>query len=78
MKIINKINTALNNGNAFFSFEYFPPKTDEVSIFKNLNIIKKLIINRDMIISLKDLMQWLVMVLCFVILLGVLVDPPVI
>jgi hypothetical protein len=29
MKIINKINEKLEAGEKFFSFEYFPPKTEE-------------------------------------------------
>lgn len=29
MKIIEKINSKVDNGETFYSFEYFPPKTDE-------------------------------------------------
>lgn len=29
MKIIDKINKAIADGNPFFSFEFFPPRTDE-------------------------------------------------
>lgn len=29
VKIIDKINEKLNAGETFFSFEYFPPKTEE-------------------------------------------------
>eukprot|EP00889_Picochlorum_renovo_P004290 jgi/Picre1/31320/NNA_006673.t1 len=29
MKIIEKINSKIDNGETFYSFEYFPPKTDE-------------------------------------------------
>lgn len=29
MKIIDKINAKVDAGEKFFSFEYFPPKTDE-------------------------------------------------
>ena len=28
MKIIDKINSAIDKNEIFFSFEYFPPKTD--------------------------------------------------
>jgi len=31
MKLIDKIQAAIEERRAFFSFEYFPPKTDEGS-----------------------------------------------
>ena len=30
MKIIDKVNEKISEGKPFFSFEYFPPRTDEV------------------------------------------------
>lgn len=30
MKIIDKMNAAMAQGRPFFSFEFFPPRTDEV------------------------------------------------
>lgn len=31
MKVVDKINKAENEGRTYWSFEYFPPKTDMVS-----------------------------------------------
>lgn len=31
MKIVDKINTNVKEGKTFFSFEYFPPRTEEVA-----------------------------------------------
>jgi hypothetical protein len=36
MKIIDKINAAIEENRTMFSFEYFPPKTDEGSRYKDL------------------------------------------
>lgn len=30
MKIVDKINANIKEGKTFFSFEYFPPRTEEV------------------------------------------------
>jgi len=32
MKIIDKMQQQIDNGKTFFSFEFFPPRTDEVPI----------------------------------------------
>lgn len=32
MKIIDKINEKLAKGETFFSFEFFPPRTEEVGL----------------------------------------------
>jgi len=32
MKIIDKMQQQIDNGKTFFSFEFFPPRTDEVRI----------------------------------------------
>jgi methylenetetrahydrofolate reductase (NADPH) len=32
MKIIDKINASIKDGKTFFSFEFFPPRTEEVSL----------------------------------------------
>lgn len=41
MKIIDKINAALKDGEPFYSFEYFPPKTESgvENLFSRLEIM---------------------------------------
>jgi 5,10-methylenetetrahydrofolate reductase len=34
MKVVDKINAAEKEGRLFWSFEYFPPKTTQVTLFK--------------------------------------------
>ena len=35
MKIVDKMNESIKAGKTFFSFEFFPPRTDEVTICFN-------------------------------------------
>ncbi len=34
MKIIDKMNASIKEGKPFFSFEFFPPRTEEVRCFR--------------------------------------------
>ena len=36
MKVVDKMNGSISEGKTFFSFEFFPPRTDEVSIAAEL------------------------------------------
>ena len=44
MKIIDKINEAVSQDKTFFSFEYFPPKTDDgvENLYSRLQRMSKL------------------------------------
>jgi methylenetetrahydrofolate reductase (NADPH) len=44
MKIINKINDAIENKRNFYSFEFFPPKTDKAleKLYANVDRLGKL------------------------------------
>lgn len=41
MKIVDKIKAAMAEGRTFFSFEYFPPRTEEVRIFFLNHVAKR-------------------------------------
>ena len=34
MKIVDKLKASMESGELFFSFEYFPPRTEEVTSFQ--------------------------------------------